>query len=165
MKNIRSHTVFFVLALAGIMVLTAFAYYTYRPITIGPYPKENIEKFNQHKNYLTIGNFIVYFILLFVANIMYIRRRYWDTFIWAGLIFATYAIIDWWWLGEKLFQYKEANDLGFGESKLGPFVGVMIALFGLALAIGNYLLLKRLVKEKNIKPIEQDLKGEKHLQD
>src|SRR5688500_9763555 len=98
MKNIRSHTVFFVLALAGIIALSAFVYYTYRTITIGAYPKENIEKFNQHKNYLTIGNFIVYFILLFVANIMYIRRRYWDTFIWAGLIFSTYAIVDWWWL-------------------------------------------------------------------
>ena len=87
---------------------------------------------------------------------MYIRQRYWDTFLWAGLIFVAFTFVDWWWLMNEIADYKKANDLSFGEPGLGLFTSIMIALFGLIIAIGNYLLLKRLVKEKNIEPLMEE---------
>ena len=169
MQKLRSHTIFFGLALAGIFILFVFTYLAQRPLNLDGNAKETVQKVYHFNKYLSIGNFIVFVILLFVSNIMYITQRYWDTFIWAGLIFSSYTLIDWWWLGEKLFHYRKANDLWLGESSLGPFVGIMIALFGLAVAVGNYFLLKRLVNEKDLKPnennVEQDLKDLTDKQD
>jgi len=154
MKNIRSHTVFFSIAIIGILILLAFAYFAKRQLLDYNTPNEKVTQFFKYKNNLTIGNFIVFVFLLFAANIMYIRQRYWDTFLWAGIIFVSFALIDWWWLGNMIYDFKKENQIDFGELSIGPFVGVMIALFGLGLAIGNYMLLKQFVKEKKILPIE-----------
>jgi uncharacterized membrane protein YGL010W len=156
MKNIKSHTVFFSLALIGLAVLLIFVYLAKRELNSYNLPNEKITQFYKYKNYLTIGNFIVFLFLLFTANIMYIRQRYWDTFIWAGIIFVSFALIDWWWLGNMIFEFKKQNNIDFGELSIGPFVGIMIALFGLGLAIGNYMLLKRIVVEKKILPTETE---------
>lgn len=150
MKQIKSHTLFFSLALAGILVLFIFSYLAQHALITGQIPKENVIRFYTYNRYLTIGNFLIYFILLFVANLMYIKQRYWDTFIWSAVIFMSFTLIDWWWLGETIFRYKKNNELWLGEFSLGPFVGIMISLFGLVIALGNYALLKRFVKDKNL---------------
>ena len=150
MNRIKSHTIFFGLALAGIAFLLIYTWLTAGPLNDNEAAKENVILFYHYNSFVTTGNYFLYLILLFVANIMYIRQRYWDTFIWAGIIFAAFTLVDWWWLGEKVFVYKKMNELWLGETNLGPFIGIMIALFGLGLAIANYMLLKRIVKEKNI---------------
>ncbi len=167
MKNIRSRTIFLALALAGICLLFIFSYLTYRSLIMGSYAKENVTQFYNNNRYLTNANNLVFIILLFVSNILFIRHRYWDTFIWTGLIFFTFALIDWWWLSEIVFHYKKKNDLLEGESNLMPFFGIAIALFVMGLTIGNYLLLKLLVKEKrhDLKDVEHDLKDSTDKQD
>ncbi|MFM9945395.1 MAG: hypothetical protein ACKVQB_09215 [Bacteroidia bacterium] len=158
MQKLRSHTIFFILALVGILILFIYTYLAQRPLSLDGNARETVQKAYHFNKNLTIGNFIVYVILLFVSNIMYIRQRYWDTFIWAGLIFSTFTLLDWWWLSEMVFHYKKTNDLWEGESNLYPFFGIIIALFGLFIAVLNYLSLKRIYKEKDVKSGEQDLK-------
>ena len=150
MQKIRSYSLFFGVAFTGTILLILFVYLSQKQLLGTRTPRENVIHFYRWNKYLTIGNYIVYLLLLLMANIMYIRRRYWDTFIWAGIVFAVFALADWWWLGEAVFQYKKGNDLWLGEFSIGPFVGIMLALFGLLLAIGNHQLLKRLVRERNI---------------
>jgi len=152
MKQIKAHSIFFGLALGGILILFLFTYLAQQALINSVNARENVISFYKYNRYLTIGTFVVYFVLLLVANLMYIKQRYWDTFIWAAIIFSAFTIIDWWWLSETIFRYKKMNDLWLGEFSIGPFVGVMIALFGIVIAIGNYALLKRFVKEKNIQP-------------
>ena len=154
MKSIKSHRIFVGFAVTGILILSILIYLSNRQLTLDINAKEALIKAYRHNKNLTIANFIIYFILLFISNIMYIKEKYWDTFIWAGLIFSTFTILDWWWLGEKIFHYKKANDLWLGEFSLGPIMGIIMALFGLSIAIGNYMLLKRLVKEKNLESIK-----------
>jgi hypothetical protein len=84
---------------------------------------------------------------------MFIRSRYWDTFIWTGITFSAFTLTDWWWLSEMVFQYKIINNLSEGESNRDPIIGVLIAMMGLATAIGNYYLLKRIFKEGKSHPI------------
>lgn len=163
MKNIKAHRIFIGLALAGIFILFIFTILTKHSLGNDPDLKGNIKNFYDYNFYLTYGNYIVYFILLFVANIMFIQHRYWDTFIWAGIIFTSYTLIDWWWLSEIIFHYKKTNELWMGEFNLSPMMGILIALLGLAIAIGNYLLLKRIVKEKHISSIEEMEKQQKNI--
>jgi len=155
MKNIRSHSVFFGLALAGIFVLIIFSYLTQRPLKVENAAEDALMKFYHYNRNLTIGTFIIFFILLFVSSIMYIRSRYWDTFIWTGLIFATFTLVDWWWLSDLAFLYRKEHNSLPGESNLYPLVGVLIALAGIGITIGNFLLLKKMVKEKHI-PMAED---------
>lgn len=150
MKSVRSHTIFFALAILGILILSVFAYLAQRSLTNGIDAKENIMTFYKYNRYLTFGTFLVYFTLLFVANLMYIKQRYWDTFIWAAIVFITFTIIDWMWLNAKIVEYRKANELWLNEYDIALFVGIMFAIFGLAIALGNYALLKRFFKEKNI---------------
>ena len=51
-----------------------------------------------------------------------------------------------------VFQYKIINNLSEGESNRDPIIGVLIAMMGLATAIGNYYLLKRIFKEGKSHP-------------
>lgn len=148
MQNIRSHRIFFVLALAGILVLSIFVFFTKHQLSADSSAKVNVELFYHNQHNLTTINTILFVILLFVGNIMFIRSRYWDTFIWAGIIFTTFTLIDWWWLSEIVFQYKIINNLIEGESNPYPIMGILVALLGLGIAIGNYYLLKRIFKEK-----------------
>ena len=53
-------------------------------------------------------------------------------------------------------EYKKAHLLDFGEPAIGAFIGIMLALFGLGLAIGNYMLLKRMVRNKEVPTISVD---------
>lgn len=163
MKQIKAHSLFFGLALGGILILFIFTYLAQHSLINGLNAKENVIAFYKYNRYLTIGTFLVYLVLLLVANLMYIKQRYWDTFIWAALIFMTFAIIDWWWLSQTIFQYKKLHDLWLGEFSIGPFVGVMIALFGAVIAIGNYALLKRFVKEKNIQPAPPEIEDSEEI--
>lgn len=150
MKQVRAHSIFFALAILGILILFLFTYLAQRSLINGTDAKENVMAFYKYKRYLTVGNFFVYFILLFVSNLMYIKQRYWDTFIWAAIVFISFTIIDWWWLNDTIVAYKKANDLWLNEYSVGIFVGIMFAIFGLVIALGNYALLKRFVKDKNI---------------
>jgi hypothetical protein len=155
MKALKSHRLFIGFALTGVFILCVLTYLTQRPLILNDNARETLQKVYHNNRNLTIVNFVTYFILLFISNIMYIRERYWDTFIWAGLIFSTFTLIDWWWLGEKIFHYKKSNDLWMGEFSLGPLMGIILAIFGLTIAIGNYMLLKRLIKEKDLQPLEK----------
>lgn len=154
MKNIKSHSIFFALALAGILVLSILIFLTKHQLASDTNPKINVELFYHYNHYLTNCNTLIFVILLFVANIMFIRQRYWDTFIWTGIIFLTFTLIDWWWLSEMVFHYKKSNNLWEGESNLVPFAGIFLALFGLAVVTFNYFILKRIYKEKTPHPTE-----------
>jgi len=148
MNYFKSRKLFFSLALIGILVLLIFVTLTKNQLLSEENAKLNVEEFNFYNHYLTTGNFIVYLILLFIANFMFIKVRYWDTFIWAGVIFLTFTLIDWFWLSEMVFHYRKSNTLWLGESNLRPFVGILIALAGLVVAILNYVLLKKIFTEK-----------------
>lgn len=160
MKNIKSHSIFFGLALAGILVLSILVFLTKHQLSAETSPKVNVELFYYYYHNLTTANNLIFIILLFAANLIFIAKRYWDTFIWTGIIFLTFTLLDWWWLSEIVFHYKKSNDLWEGESNLGPFAGIFIALFGLAVTTLNYFILKRIYKEK-----ETDLKVLKDKQD
>lgn len=148
MKNIKSHHIFFGLAFIGILVLTILVFLTKHQLSSDTNPKVNVELFYHYNHYLTNCNTLVFVILLFAANIIFIRQRYWDTFIWAGIIFLGFTLIDWWWLSELVFHYKKSNELWEGESNLGPFIGIIISILGLFIAVLNYFILKRFYKEK-----------------
>ncbi len=153
MQKIKSHTIFFGLAFTGILVLSIFIFLTKHQLSAETSAKVNVELFYHNQHNLTMANAILFVILLFVANFMFIRSRYWDTFIWTGIIFSAFTLIDWWWLSEMVFQYKIINNLSEGESNPYPIMGVLVSLMGLAIAIGNYYLLKRIFKERKSHPI------------
>lgn len=154
MKNIKSHSIFLGLALVGIFLLSILVFLSKYQLTSENSPKTNVELFYDYNHNLTVANNIIFIILLFVANLMFIGKRYWDTFIWIGIIFLTFTLLDWWWLSEMVFHYKKSNNLWEGESNLAPFAGIFIALLGFAVTTFNYLILKRIFKEKEIKPIK-----------
>jgi len=155
MKNIRSHSIFWGLAATGIFLLIIFSYLAQRALKVeGTPPAEALVKFYKFNRYLTFGNIIIYILLLFVSTIIYIRQRYWDTFIWTGIIFVIFTLVDWWWLSNLAFHYRKAHNYLPGESNLYPIVGIFICLAGLGITIGNYLLLKKMIKEKKIDPLD-----------
>ena len=123
--------------------------------------KINSELFYLRYHDVTIANIIIFVILLFVSNIMFIRQRYWDTFIWTGIIFLIFTLIDWWWLSNIIFEYKTINNLSEGESNFYPIIGVLIGLLGLGISIGNYYLLKQLFREKEDKSAETKINSTK----
>lgn len=148
MKRIHSHTIFLALAIAGILLLSILTYLSYRAINTEGITKDNITRFYNINHYLTNSNTVIFIILLFVSSIMFIRQHYWDTFVWTGIIFFTFTLIDWWWLSELIFHYKKKNGFWEGETNLAPFLGVIIATFGLGAAISDYYILKLFYKDK-----------------
>lgn len=151
MKNLSSHKIFLSLAIIGILILAAISYLSVNALKNGTDAKINSINFYQFHNMLTKGNFLLFVILLFVSNIMYIRQKYWDTFIWTGLIFLAFTIIDWFWLSDMIFHYKKKNNLWQGETNLGYFVGFVFAFLSFGIIIFNYFILKVFVKEKKNK--------------
>lgn len=148
LKKIKSHSIFWGIAITGILILSIFTYLSKNAILSEDDAAENVKNFYSYYHNLTKGNFIIFALLLFISNIMYVRQKYWDTFIWTGIIFFVFTLIDWWWLSEMVFHYKKTNKLWDGGSNLGPIVGIVISLLGMAITIINYYVLKIFVKDK-----------------
>ena len=142
MKTISSHKIFFAIAFIGIIVLSSFTFLAVNSLKSLENAHTNSLNFQKYYGLLTKGYLILFAILLLVSNIMYIRNKVWATFIWTGIIFLAFTIIDWFWLSEMIFHYKKKNKLWEGESNLGYIVGFLFAFLSFCIIVFNYLTLK-----------------------
>ena len=151
MEKLNSHKIFFGIAIIGIIMLSLFTYMAVNSLESSVDVKSNSLNFYKYYNLLTKGNFILFAILLLVANIMYIWQKFWDTFIWTGIIFLAFTIIDWFWLSEMIFHYKKKNHLWQGETNLGYIIGFLFAFLSFCVIVFNYLILKIMVRNRKNK--------------
>ena len=162
MFNLKSHNIFFAIAAIGIITLSLFTYLSVNALQSSTDPKSNSFSFYQFHELLTKGNFILFVVLLITSNIMYIRQKFWDPFIWTALIFITFTVIDWFWLSEMIFHYKKHNNLWQGETNLGYIIGFVFAFLAFVVVIINFLILKIFTKENknNISSINTEKNNE-----
>lgn len=148
METVKSHKFFFGIAIIGIIILAVFSYLSKNALISNENAAENLKVFNNYYNYLSKGNLLLFVILLFVSNIMYLNGKYWDTFVWTGIIFLGFNIVDWFWLSDIYFHYKKSNQLWHGETDLSYIVGFFFTFLGFMLIILNLGILKIIVNRK-----------------
>jgi len=143
--------------LYGFIVITAilfvamvfFAYISDAGLTKDILPVKGAENFNRNTHYLNMINIIGFFIMLIYSNIYYWKKRQ------GGLLFIVTFILStlftnlyYTYLSEVFFHYKKVNGLWEGGFSLAPFFGFIITACILALVATNYVVLKKLIKEK-----------------
>ena len=119
------------------------------------FSKENVTNFYTYNRYLISGTFMLYFLLLIVSNIMYLRQKFRYPFIWTGILFTAFTMASWWWLSDKVFAYKKAHEMWQGEFNVGLLIGFFISILGIALLAGNFAILKRITSSDKNKTAEE----------
>ncbi|MCB9251434.1 MAG: hypothetical protein H6605_03155 [Flavobacteriales bacterium] len=141
MKNRKVYLIVWVL-IAFIQLI--FVYLANRVLENSVYTQENLKDFYHYHGLLTKSIFIGFLILWVYSNFLYFKHKIKDPFFYTLILLIVFTIIDWWWLSEKVYQYKKNHDLLLGESNLGPFIGVFIVLIGSLIIFGNLAMLKKL---------------------
>ncbi|NUM31900.1 MAG: hypothetical protein HUU47_06200 [Bacteroidetes bacterium] len=149
MEKYKAHKIFFSIAFIGIAILAVLTYLSKNALVSDTNAAENLKNFNYYYNYLSDGNLILFAVLLFVSNILYISGRHWFTFICTGIILLFFNVIDWFWLSEMFFHYKKRNHLWQGETNLAYIVGFFFSILGLLIIVINYYILKLILRNKS----------------
>lgn len=143
--------------LYGFIVLTAilfvamvyFAYVADNCLTSTTDPTNAIAKFYKNTYYLNLINVVGFFVLLIYANFYYWKKKQGGLlFIVSFLISAVFTNLNYSYLYEAAFSYKKATGLWEGGFSLAPFFGFIITACILALVATNYIITKKLLKEK-----------------
>jgi hypothetical protein len=105
---------------------------------------ERVAQYTHYTKGLMRGTYIIAFLLLALANILYMRKVAFNkwAFIMTALFFAVFVSLDTMYLAEAYFHFKKNNGLWRGEFSISGFGGLIYSLMASALIGFNYWFLK-----------------------
>ena len=126
---------FAVLAIA-VLVVGFLTFMSYSQLqSVGFAPTQIVENFLSYNNITQLSLWISSLTLLVLANvIIWTYRRSWA--LWTTFVFfALFLMLNYWWLGDLLVNYRMKNNIWDGGFYVG---GIIAAVFCIVIAVGIF---------------------------
>jgi hypothetical protein len=104
--------------------------------------------FTGYMNWLNMAGFVI---MLVYSNVYFLKKQQGGLlFIVTFILSALFANLYFAYLSETYFHFKKKTGLWEGGFSLAPFFGFIITAGILALVVTNYVILKKLLRERRI---------------
>ncbi len=161
----KIYLVIFAVALLIMSFLTFFCYSQLQ--SIGFAPAQIVQNFEYYNGTYKLVHLISSLVLLVLSNIiLWSYRRSWSLWVTFGF-FAIFLLVDYWWLGDMLFNYQKANNLWQGSFYIGGlFAAIFCVIIGIGIFFNQFLVLRMRDKmfDKSETTVSIDTEAEKLIE-
>ncbi len=105
-----------------------------------------MDAYHRDADWVTYGVPLAYLLLLTLANREYYRGGSPQGFLWSGLFFILLTALDWIFISNEFFHFKQRMGVWKGEYSLAGIFGLFLILMCILLTMGSYFLIKTMRK-------------------
>ena len=151
--------IYLILLLLGIIFLFILSFISITSFTSHKVPDEVVENYLNYGNFYLIVTILIFFVLLLLANIIYLNSRKLGYLIFSGAFFIVFIDIYFFFMQSVYVNYRIANEPPLKvQNPFATTAGLIFSLLTIVIICLNYFLLKKIVvkkiKEKKIDFVE-----------
>jgi hypothetical protein len=146
----RIHRWFWILTTLGILICLYLSYKTVMSLQQVGVAEDKLLVYNDNQQMLSFFINMGFIIMIIASNLssLFSRKLIWQFYIVTFFVYASFAIMNFFFLEDTMFNFKKLNQLWEGEINFSSFKGYLTLLTSAILCFGSALIIRwGLVKE------------------
>lgn len=147
----RIHRWFWILTSVGVVICLYLSYKTYMSLQQVGVAEDKLLVYNDNEQMLTFFINMGFIVMIIASNLssLFSRKLVWMFYIITFLVYSGFAILNFFFLADTMFNFKKFNQLWEGEINFSALKGYLTLLMSAILCFGSAFIIKwGLVKEE-----------------